>query len=53
MLRGALSSRGDYYSKAVGGPWMSANEVRARENQNPVAGHDEILTPMNMSGNPQ
>ncbi len=53
MLRGDLASRGEYYSKAVGGPWMSANEVRARENQNPVVGHDEILTPMNMAGAPQ
>lgn len=51
MLRGDLASRGEYYSKAVGGPWMSANEARVRENQNPVNGHDEILKPLNMTGN--
>lgn len=50
MLRGDLAARGEYYSKAVGGPWMSANEVRIRENQNPRDGHDQILTPMNMTG---
>jgi len=50
MLRGDLASRGEYYMKAVGGPWMSANEVRVRENQNPINGHNEILTPLNMAG---
>lgn len=50
MLRGDLAARGEFYSKAVGGPWMAGNEVRARENLNSVDGHDEILTPLNMAG---
>ena len=50
MLRGDLAARGEFYSKAVGGPWMSPNEVRIKENQNPKDGHDEILKPLNMAG---
>ncbi len=38
------------YAKALAGqPWLTRNEVRARENMNAVDGGDEMLLPLNMS----
>jgi len=48
LMRGKMAERGEFYQKAVGGPWMSKNEARALEDMDPVDGGDEILSPMNM-----
>lgn len=37
------------YSTAVGGPWMTRNEIRARQNLSPLDGGDELITPMNVT----
>lgn len=52
MLRGTTLERYRAYSIAAGGnaPWMSRNEIRRRENLDPLDGLDEMLTPMNMGG---
>ncbi len=50
LLRGDSTARAAYYSKAVGGPWMSPNEARVIENMNPIDGYDKILEPLNMGG---
>ena len=36
LLRGDIRTRFEAYSKAITGGWMSRNEVRARENMNPI-----------------
>lgn len=49
LLRGDSKARAEFYSKAVGGPWMSANEARIKDNMNPIEGLDEVLKPLNMT----
>lgn len=51
LLRGDNEARAKFYQSAVGGPFMKPNEARALEEMNPVPGGDELLKPMNMSGN--
>jgi len=48
LLRGDMKSRFDAY--AVGRQWgfLSANDIREKEDMNPVAGGDEYFAPMNM-----
>lgn len=48
LLRGDIKSR--YAAYAIGRQWgwLSANDVRAMENQNPIEGGDIYLSPMNM-----
>jgi len=48
LLRGDIKSR--YAAYAVGRQWgwISVNEIRAMENQNPVDGGDQYLRPLNM-----
>jgi len=48
LLRGDSVSRNQAYSTARQWGWMSVNEIRQRENMNPVDGGDIFLQPMNM-----
>jgi len=50
LVRANLQARSEAYSKALGGaPWMTRDEVRARENLNPMGeGGDVVLDPLNM-----
>jgi HK97 family phage portal protein len=51
LVRANLSERYAAYNTALGSrPFMTRNEVRARENLPPVPGGDEFLDPLNMSG---
>lgn len=55
LLRGDTASRFEAYAKAVGGPWMSRNEARRKENLAPVEGGDDLIQPLNVgtaSGRP-
>lgn len=54
VLKGAVAQRFDAYNKAVGGPWMFANEARQRENLPPSDQDDANLIhfPLNMSTDP-
>lgn len=47
LLRGDMTTRADFYQKAVLGGWLSRNEAREMENLNPVEGLDEMLYPGN------
>lgn len=47
ILRGDPVKRFESYAKAVGGPWLTANEARAKENLPPVDGGDALLSPLN------
>lgn len=49
LLRGDTAARGEFYSKAIGGPWMAGNEARRKENLPPMDGLDEVLAPLNMT----
>lgn len=49
LMRGDSAARSEFYSKAVGGPWMTINEARKAENRDPVAGGDELIRPLNLS----
>ena len=48
LLRGTQKERGEFYSMAINGGWMSRNEVRKLEDLNPVDGLDNYLIPLNM-----
>lgn len=49
LLRGDSQARAEFFSKAVGGPWMSANEAREKDDMNPEKGLNEVLKPLNMT----
>jgi HK97 family phage portal protein len=48
-LRGDIQSQNEAFSKSVGGPWQTVNEIRRIKNLPPVEGGDEILAPLNMT----
>lgn len=48
LLRGDTKARFESYGIARQWGWMSANDIREIENQNPVEGGDEYLVPLNM-----
>jgi len=47
LLRGDAESRSKFYSQAVNDGWMSPNDVREKENENPVEGLDVYRFPLN------
>lgn len=51
LTRANLAVRTESYSKAVGGPWMLANEARALENRPPVDGGDVLNDPPGTAAN--
>lgn len=46
LTRANLQVRTDSYSKAVGGPWLTADEARALENRAPISGGNVLYPPM-------
>lgn len=48
LLRGDITSRYAAYAVGRQNGWMSANDIRALENMNPVKGGDVYLVPLNM-----
>lgn len=48
LLRGDILSRYNAYSVGRNGGWLSRNDIRERENMNPISGGDDYLTPLNM-----
>jgi len=48
LLRGDSVTRNQAYATARQWGWMSANDVREKENMNPIKGGDVYLIPMNM-----
>lgn len=45
LTRANLAARTESYSKAVGGPWLTANEARALENRPPIEGGNKLNEP--------
>jgi HK97 family phage portal protein len=48
LLRGNIQARYQAYATARQWGWMSANDIRELENQNPIDGGDIYLNPLNM-----
>lgn len=48
LLRGNIKDRYDAYSVGRQNGWLSANDIREKENMNPVEGGDTYLVPLNM-----
>lgn len=47
-LRGSFEEQAAVMSASVGGPWMTRNEARARENLPALDGGDELIVPLNV-----
>lgn len=48
-LRGSFEERAAASSTAVGSPWMTVNEIRARNNLPSIEGGDDLVTPLNVT----
>lgn len=50
LLRTNLAARGSYYTQARNGGWMSANDIRRAEGEDPIGPQgDTYLQPLNMA----
>lgn len=49
LLRGDSAARADFYQKAILSGYMTRNEVREKEDMNPIDGLDKPLAPQNMA----
>jgi HK97 family phage portal protein len=47
-LKGSFEEEAQAMQTAVGAPWMTRNEARSRKNLPPVAGGDDLVTPLNV-----
>ena len=47
-MRGDIKTRYDSYYKGRMGGWMSVNDIRKLEDENPVPGGDSRMKPANM-----
>ena len=54
LVRADLKSRAAFYKDAINGGWMSRDEIRSRENMNPIGdgSGDDFLVPLNMGPAP-
>jgi HK97 family phage portal protein len=52
-LAGDFEESAAVLSASTGGPWMTRNEARQRENLPPIEGGDELITPMNVTSGGQ
>jgi len=48
LLRGDFKSRNEGYFQGIQGGWLSANDVRALEDMDPIPNGDQYLVPLNM-----
>lgn len=48
-MRGSFEEQAAAASTATGGPWMTRNEIRGRNNLPAVEGGDELIVPMNVT----
>lgn len=49
LLRGDSAARGAFYAQGRQWGYLSANDIRRREDEDPIEGGDVYLTPLNMS----
>lgn len=48
-MRGSFEEQAAMASTATGAPWMTVNEIRARNNLPSLEGGDELVTPLNVT----
>ncbi|MGW0566080.1 phage portal protein [Streptomyces tauricus] len=48
-MRGSFEEQAAAASTAAGGPWMTRNEIRARNNLPRIEGGDDLIVPMNVT----
>lgn len=49
LMRGDMKSRYESYQIGRTNGWLSANDIRALEDMNPIDGGDQYITPLNMA----
>lgn len=49
FLRGDIKSRYEAYTQGINAGWLTPNEVREKEDRNPLPGLDKPLRPLNMA----
>lgn len=49
LERGDATARSSYYNRGIQDGWLTRNEVRVKENMNPLPGLDAPLEPLNMT----
>jgi HK97 family phage portal protein len=49
LLRGSFREESEVFERAVGGPWMTANEARAAKNLEPLDGGNSLIQPAGTS----
>ena len=50
-LKGSFEEQAAVFQSAVGGPWMTINEARSKQNMPSVEGGDELIRPKNLYAN--
>lgn len=50
-LRGSFEEQAQVMQASIGGPWMTINEGRARQNLPAVEGGDALIRPLNVTQN--
>lgn len=50
-LRGSFEEQAEVMQTSIGGPWMTINEGRARQNLPSVPGGDDLIKPLNVTQN--
>lgn len=48
-LAGSFEEQASVMSQSTGGPWMTRNEARAKQNLPAIEGGDELIVPMNVT----
>ena len=48
-LRGSFEEQSRVLQASVGGPWLTRNEARARQNLPGIEGGDDLITPLNVT----
>lgn len=47
-MNGSFSEQAQIMSTSTGGPWLTRNEARAKQNLSAIEGGDELITPLNV-----
>lgn len=50
-LRGSFEEQAEVMQTSIGGPWMTINEGRARQNLPAIEGGDDLIKPLNVTQN--
>lgn len=50
-LAGSFEEQGGILQQAIGAPWMTVNEGRAKQNMPSIDGGDELIRPLNVTAN--